>query len=45
MNNENKNDVPVSTEAKNSNARALYIVIGFVVLFVGLIAFEIASKK
>lgn len=45
MNNETKNNVPSTTDSKGSNSRAILIVVGFVVLFVGLIAFEIYTKK
>jgi hypothetical protein len=32
-------------ENKNPNARAIYIVVTFVVLFIALITFEILTKK
>lgn len=47
MQNETKPDVEVVTkvEQKESNIRALLIVGVFVALFIGLIVFEISTKK
>lgn len=48
MTNETKPDIEVNAnkvENKESNIRALLIVAAFVVLFIALIVFEVASKK
>lgn len=46
MNNENKPDVEVNkVEQKESNTRALIIVGVFVLFFIGMIIFEITTKK
>jgi FtsH-binding integral membrane protein len=42
---DNKDQVSVTNNANQSNARAIAIVIVFVVLFVGLIAFEVYTRK
>jgi hypothetical protein len=46
MSNETKPDIEiVKTEDKSSNTRALVIIGVFVAFFIGMIVFEIASKK
>jgi hypothetical protein len=38
-------EVKKSTEVSNPNSRALIIVIVFVILFVGLITYEVLTRK
>ncbi len=46
MNESNENQTPSTPEGKkNSNMQAVVILVVFIVMFLGLVAYEIATRK